>query len=259
MIASPGCRSPATSYELPTAAVEGMFVRVVMVSKALVVGAYQRKLEELARQPGIELIAVAPPVWRIAAAPCKWSAPTPKVTSYASRRWSSAGNITCTSTRQPALCCAVCVLMSCMSTRNPDNLATWHLLQVGQAIGRRGLFFTWQNLHRRYPWPFRHFEQANYRRAAHAIAGSEAAAAVLRYKGYRGPISVIPQFGVDPAIFSPASPETGTCSDERGHGEQGIGDSGTRSHWLLPAPCCRIGPVPVRHRLCRRPRAGERR
>jgi hypothetical protein len=39
-------------------------MRVVMVSKALVVGAYQRKLEELARLGEIELTAVVPPEWR---------------------------------------------------------------------------------------------------------------------------------------------------------------------------------------------------
>src|SRR5919199_6215917 len=35
-----------------------------MVSKALVVGAYQRKLEEIARQPDIELFCIVPPAWR---------------------------------------------------------------------------------------------------------------------------------------------------------------------------------------------------
>ena len=39
-------------------------MRVVMVSKALVIGAYQRKLEELARQPGVELTVVVPAYWR---------------------------------------------------------------------------------------------------------------------------------------------------------------------------------------------------
>jgi glycosyltransferase involved in cell wall biosynthesis len=57
---------------------------------------------------------------------------------------------------------------------------------------------------RRYPWPFRHFERANYRRAAHAIAGNRAAAAVLQAKGYTGPVSVIPQFGIDPDAFCPS-------------------------------------------------------
>jgi glycosyltransferase involved in cell wall biosynthesis len=62
-------------------------------------------------------------------------------------------------------------------------------------------FFTWQNLNRRYPPPFAHFEQANYRRARLAIAGSADAATVLRAKGYAGEIAVIPQFGVDEGIF----------------------------------------------------------
>mgnify|MGYP001118916592 CR=1 FL=1 len=39
-------------------------MRVLMVSKACVVGAYQKKLEELAALPGVELTAVVPPEWR---------------------------------------------------------------------------------------------------------------------------------------------------------------------------------------------------
>ena len=39
-------------------------MHVVMVSKAVVVGAYQRKLEELARLPGLQLTVLAPPGWR---------------------------------------------------------------------------------------------------------------------------------------------------------------------------------------------------
>jgi glycosyltransferase involved in cell wall biosynthesis len=80
---------------------------------------------------------------------------------------------------------------------------------LGQAVGARGLFFTWQNLNRRYPWPFRAFEIANYHRAAYAIAGNRAAVDVLRAKGYRGPVAVIPQFGVDPGIFRPKTIDDG--------------------------------------------------
>ena len=73
----------------------------------------------------------------------------------------------------------------------------------GQAVGARCLFFTWQNLVRRFPPPFDHFERASFHRASHAIAGNPTAADVLRTKGYRGLVTVIPQFGVDPSIFSP--------------------------------------------------------
>ena len=36
-----------------------------------------------------------------------------------------------------------------------------------------------------------------------AIAGNRAAVQVWRDKGYRGPIEVIPQFGVDPVVYAP--------------------------------------------------------
>ena len=94
----------------------------------------------------------------------------------------------------------------------PYNLATWLALRQGQAVGARCLFFTWQNLVRSYPLIFRHFENVNHRRAAHAIAGSPTAAEVLRVKGYRGPVTVIPQFGVDPNIFSPRPVDAHTPS-----------------------------------------------
>ena len=186
-----------------------MLVRVVLVSKALVVGAYQRKLEELARQPGIELIAVVPPGWQdrrgavrterahtqgyeLLVAPLVFSG------QYHLHFYPTAGALL--RRLHPDVLHV---------DEEPYNLATWHLLRLGHALGACCLFFTWQNLLRRYPWPFGHFEQANYRRAAHAIAGTAAAATVLREKGYRGPLSVIPQFGVDTEIFSPGDFEDG--------------------------------------------------
>ena len=39
-------------------------MKVVIVSKALIAGAAQKKLEELARLPDIDLVAVVPPGWR---------------------------------------------------------------------------------------------------------------------------------------------------------------------------------------------------
>ncbi|MBZ0295607.1 MAG: glycosyltransferase family 4 protein [Anaerolineae bacterium] len=39
----------------------------------------------------------------------------------------------------------------------------------------------------------------------YAIAGTDSAALIWRDKGYTGPLEVIPQFGVDPNLFYPAS------------------------------------------------------
>jgi glycosyltransferase involved in cell wall biosynthesis len=48
-----------------------------------------------------------------------------------------------------------------------------------------------------------------YRSSSHALAGSEEAARVLREKGFRSGITVVPQFGVDPDTFCPGEATRG--------------------------------------------------
>jgi glycosyltransferase involved in cell wall biosynthesis len=179
-----------------------------MVSKALVVSAYRRKLEELARCPGMELTAIVPPGWqgRADSAPLEHEPVEgyrlliePVVLNGHHHLHFYPGLEGRLRALQPEIL---------HMDEEPYNLATWRGLRAGQAVRARCLFFTWQNLSRRYPWPFSHFERANYARAAHAIAGSTAAASLLRAKGYRGPVTVIPQFGIDPEVFGPAGAPT---------------------------------------------------
>lgn len=181
-------------------------MRVLMVSKALVVGAYQRKLEELARVPGVELVAVVPASWQegqqhtrlerahtegyeLVVAPLAFNG------QFHLHFYPTLERLL--AQRRPDLL---------HMDEEPYNLATWHGLRLAALRSIPSLFFTWQNLERRYPWPFRAFELANYRRARHALAGNRSAVQVLRNKGYEGPVTVIPQFGVDPAIFHPRPP-----------------------------------------------------
>jgi glycosyltransferase involved in cell wall biosynthesis len=66
------------------------------------------------------------------------------------------------------------------------------------------LFFSWQNLQRNYPLPFSIGERWALNAVDYAIVGTDSAADIWRAKGYRGPLAVIPQFGVDPSVFFPA-------------------------------------------------------
>ena len=192
-------------------------MRVVMVSKAVVIGAYQRKLEELARQPGVELTVVVPAYWREERRLCRLEraytagyelmvAPLAFNGQFHLHFYPTLGRLL--RLRRPDVL---------HMDEEPYNLATWHALKLGAATGARSLFFTWQNLPRRYPWPFSRFEMINYGRAAYALAGNPTAAEVLRAKGYRGPLAVIPQFGVDPEIFSPRPEEMRTGSSSKGN------------------------------------------
>jgi glycosyltransferase involved in cell wall biosynthesis len=85
----------------------------------------------------------------------------------------------------------------------PYNLATFLAARAARRCGIPSLFFTWQNINRSYPMPFRAMERAVYRWSAHALAGSAEAAGVLGEKGFGKPITVVPQFGVDPEVFLP--------------------------------------------------------
>ncbi|HLF02965.1 MAG TPA: glycosyltransferase, partial [Anaerolineales bacterium] len=83
----------------------------------------------------------------------------------------------------------------------PYNLATGHILRAARRHCAKTLFFSWQNLNRRYPFPFNLIESYVLRHADYAICGNRDSVNVWRAKGYTGPIAVIPQFGVDPALF----------------------------------------------------------
>ena len=173
-----------------------------MVCKALVVGAYQRKLEEIARL-GVELTCIVPPFWRqsgrdlvlerahtegyeMIVEPIRWNGSFhlfyfPGLGAHLSRLRPEIVHI----------------------DEEPYNLATFLATRLAIKVAARPLFFTWQNLHRRYPPPFSWLERYVLRHAQHAVAGNAEAADVLRKKRYPGPVSVIPQFGVDPEQFSP--------------------------------------------------------
>jgi glycosyltransferase involved in cell wall biosynthesis len=76
--------------------------------------------------------------------------------------------------------------------------------QVGLVAHRAGVPFvpyTWQNIQRVYPPPFRWTERWVLHHAAHVLCGNQEAADVLRAKGYRGATTVVPQFGLDPSFL----------------------------------------------------------
>ncbi|MFO7634770.1 MAG: glycosyltransferase [Caldilinea sp.] len=176
-----------------------------MVSKALVVGAYQRKAEEIASL-GVELVVLTPPSWRDRRG---GQAMQPvHTTGYTLRSIPIRFNGAFHFHYYPTLAAEMRQIAPDLlhMDEEPYNLATWFALRAARREQIPGLFFTWQNLYRRYPPPFSIFERFNYATARVAIAGNQEASAILRRKGYTGEIAVIPQFGVDPGIFTPAGP-----------------------------------------------------
>ena len=84
----------------------------------------------------------------------------------------------------------------------PYSLVTWQAARLCRQRGVPSIFFAWQNLHKELPAPFGRVRQAVFNSVAGGIAGTQAAADVLRQAGFAGPLAVVPQFGVDPDVFT---------------------------------------------------------
>ena len=172
-----------------------------MLSKACVVGAYQGKLEQIASHNDIDLYVIVPPCWQDE----RGTLPLERANTRGYRllvepilfngsyHWHF----------YPRLLRRLTALQPDVLhiDEEPYNLATWHALRLAQRRGARTLFFSWQNIKRRYPWPFSAMETYVLRRTDAAIFGTAGAHAVWRAKGYRGREAVIPQFGIDPDLF----------------------------------------------------------
>lgn len=188
-------------------------MKALILSKAHIVGTYRRKLSELAHL-GIDVIAVVPPAWREGGAtqrlePSDGGDYELMVTPI---RWNGHFHLHYYP-ELPRLIESVAPDLVHVD-EEPYNLATYLAVRAASRRGIPSLFFTWQNILRRYPPPFRQMEGTVYRRVSYALAGSQDASEVLRSKGYRGPLSVVPQFGVDPEVFAPG---------ERAHGPFTVG------------------------------------
>ena len=177
-------------------------MRVLMLSKACIVGIYQRKLEYIA-QEGVDLLVLVPPSWkdergeqhlervytegyRLQATPLKLNGNFhlhfyPQLSDYINEFRPDIVHI----------------------DEEPYNLATWHALFLAHVAGAKSLFFSWQNIKRDYPPPFRWGEHWVMQHVDYALVGTESAGEVWWQKGYRGRMATIPQFGTDEELFQP--------------------------------------------------------
>jgi glycosyltransferase involved in cell wall biosynthesis len=174
-----------------------------MLSKACLVGSYQRKLEEIAHQPDVELTVIVPPSWKDAQGELRLE--RAYVEGYRLLADPIMFNGRYHLHFYPRLGRRIEQVRPDLLhiDEEPYNLATWHAWRLARRANIKTLFFSWQNLERRYPFPFSLMERQILRGVDYAIAGSQGAADVWRKKGYTGPLAIIPQFGVDPEIFTP--------------------------------------------------------
>ena len=178
-------------------------MRITLLSKALVAGAYQRKCELIAANPDVELTVCVPPAWRTGEHMARLERMHTQGYALVELPIHFNGNFHLHYYPQLAQQLQLVRPDIVHIDEEPYNLATFQALRVAQSLHARPLFFSWQNLLRHYPPPFSWLERYVMAHSRCAIAGSQEAAQVLRQKGFESEIDVIPQFGVDPDVFSP--------------------------------------------------------
>jgi glycosyltransferase involved in cell wall biosynthesis len=85
----------------------------------------------------------------------------------------------------------------------PFSFVCWQALRAAQSLRAPALFFTWENILRKYKPPLSWIDRFDLRCAGFAIAGNQDAAQVLQQRGFKGGIEILPQYGVDPERFRP--------------------------------------------------------
>jgi glycosyltransferase involved in cell wall biosynthesis len=176
--------------------------RVLMVSKAFVVGIYQRKAELIAQQ-GIDLRVIVPPSWK------DERGDTPLERAYTSGyqldvlpiRFNGNFHLHFYDGLNRAIQEFKPQIVHI--DEEPYNLASWQALSYAKRIQAKTVFFSWQNIKRDYPFPFSWGERWALKQADALIVGTDSAGEVWRQKGYKGSLYTLPQFGTDTALFSP--------------------------------------------------------
>src|SRR5690606_16193366 len=150
-------------------------IRVLMLSKACVVGIYQRKLEEIARRD-VDLMALVPPVWK-----------DERGTLPLERAYTRGYQL---ETTPIALNGSFHLHYYPQFSRklrqfkphivhideDPYNVATWHALYHARRAGVKTLFFSWQNIYRDYPPPCQWGEKWVLNHVDYAVTGTTSAA-----------------------------------------------------------------------------------
>jgi glycosyltransferase involved in cell wall biosynthesis len=83
-------------------------------------------------------------------------------------------------------------------------LAHGQMIALNQFLGlkAKNVFFTWWNLPYDLKFPISLIEKYNLNKSHGIISGNQDGAEILRQRGYKGPIKVMPQLGVDENLFT---------------------------------------------------------
>jgi glycosyltransferase involved in cell wall biosynthesis len=185
-------------------------LRILVVSHTYIVDLNCEKLRALAAlEPGIEVTVVVPQHWQPGGVQNR---------AIATRHWQDGTfqvvPVSNFSQNNQGLLCFGTDLVALLRQFRPQiiqveqgakALAYAELISLNRwlNLGAKNLFFTWWNLPYELKFPVSLLESYNLRHTHGIVSGNQDGADILRQRGYRGPIQVMPQLGVDEHLFCP--------------------------------------------------------
>jgi glycosyltransferase involved in cell wall biosynthesis len=179
-------------------------MRVLLISHTYIIRLNQQKIHELATLPGVEIRVVVPRWWRhrlfslllaenpIEAAFSYYPMPT-LFDGFGGKYVYRSLDLTMREFQPDIVHTEECV--RCLS------LFQALIYKRIWAPHAKSVFFTCENIYVPFPPLLSFIERYSLSHADYAICGGQDAADVLRKRGFRGPISLVPQLGVDPDVF----------------------------------------------------------
>ncbi len=189
-------------------------MRILIASHTYIVDLNREKLRALAKlEPGIEVTVVVPQRWN----------PKGVQSQIVETKFIDEGSfkvvpISNYSENNQALLTFGPDLISLLRNFKPDiiqveqgskALTYAQFITFNKLLGlkAKNLFFTWWNLPYELKFPISLLEGYNLRNTDGIVAGNKDGEDILRERGYKGPIKVMPQLGVDETLFKP-EPQT---------------------------------------------------
>ena len=83
----------------------------------------------------------------------------------------------------------------------PFTFAGWQFINAAKKLGKKCLFFTWENIRRSYNPLYTYFNKYCIANSDAIIAGNEEAKDIFSSYGFKGRIEVIPQYGLNMKDF----------------------------------------------------------
>jgi len=181
--------------------------RILFAGQSYIVAESRKKLAYLAEHFDLDVSLIVPATWehesfgRYVFQPARWDT---RVTIYPIAIRNNGRPFAFTYALRPLVRAFRKIRPDIVQAdQEPGSLALFELGILARRTHAKLVAFTWENLFYHQPGVRHYLEQIELRWLDHLIVGNAASSQVFRDKHYHGPITILPNVGVDPDHFAP--------------------------------------------------------